>query len=146
MNTPSAIDMLAELASKEIDEASKRLGLAILAGDEAGQKHALLMRYRQEYGDRLQEKMASGLTALECRNFQLFLSKLDDAIASQQQVLRDAQRRVNQEQSAWQASERKRMSYGTLATRALKERRRKENRHDQKQTDEHAARQLLYKR
>lgn len=146
MALPSAIDTLRELASKETDEAAMRLGRAIAAADEAAKKRVLLVQYRNEYGGRLQEKLAAGLTAMECRNFQLFLVKLDDAIAGQQQVVRDAQRRIDQERSSWQASERKRMSYGTLATRALKERQRKESRHDQKQTDEHAARRLLYER
>lgn len=146
MAIPSAIDTLRELASKETDQAAIRLGRAIVAADEAAQKRVLLLQYRDEYGGRLQEKLAAGLAAMECRNFQLFLVKLDDAIAGQQQVLRDAQRRIDEERSSWQASERKRMSYGTLAARALKERQRKESRHEQKQTDEHAARRLLYER
>lgn len=146
MAPPTAIDTLRELASKETDEAAVRLGRAIVAAEEAEKKRVLLVQYRDEYSGRLQEKLAAGLTAKECRNFQLFLLKLDDAIAGQQQVVRDAQRRIDEERSSWQASERKRMSYGTLAARALKERQRKENRHEQKQTDEHAARRLLYER
>lgn len=146
MVIPSTINTLKELASKETDEAAKRLGWAILAAGEAVQKCTLLVQYRDEYGGRLQKKLTTGLTAMECRNFQLFLVKLDDAITGQQQVVRDAHRRIDQERSAWQASERKRMSYGTLATRAIKEQQRKEIRRDQKQTDEHAARRLLYKR
>lgn len=146
MATPTVIDTLRELASKETDEAAVRLGRAIVAAEEAEKKRVLLVQYRDEYSGRLQEKLAAGLTAKECRNFQLFLLKLDDAIAGQQQIVRDAHKRIDEERSKWQASERKRMSYGTLATRALKERQRKESRHEQKQTDEHAARQLLYER
>jgi flagellar FliJ protein len=50
------------------------------------------------------------------------------------------------EKGAWQASERKRMSYDTLANRAMKEEQRRENKKDQKLNDEHAARQGQYKR
>lgn len=146
MATPTAIDTLRELASKETDEAAVRLGRAIVAAEEAEKKRVLLVQYRDEYSGRLQEKLTAGLTAKECRNFQLFLLKLDDAIAGQQQIVRDAHKRIDEERSKWQASERKRMSYGTLAARALKERQRKESRHEQKQTDEHAARRLLYER
>lgn len=146
MATPTAIDTLRELASKETDETAVRLGRAIVAAEEAEKKRVLLVQYRDEYSGRLQEKLAAGLTAKECRNFQLFLLKLDDAIAGQQQIVRDAHKRIDEERSKWQASERKRMSYGTLAARALKERQRKESRHEQKQTDEHAARRLLYER
>jgi flagellar FliJ protein len=146
MAIPSAIDTLIELASKETDDAATRLGRAIAAADEAEQKRALLVQYRDEYAGRLQEKLATGLVAVECRNYQLFLVKLDDAITGQQQVVRDAQRRIAHERSTWQASERKRMSYGTLAARTRKEQQRKEIRLDQKQTDEHAARRTLYRR
>jgi flagellar export protein FliJ len=50
-----------------------------------------------------------------------------------------------QEKSAWQASERKRMSYSTLNDRADAAALKLENKRDQKQMDEHAARQA-YKR
>ncbi|MDB5597934.1 MAG: fliJ, partial [Hyphomicrobiales bacterium] len=46
----------------------------------------------------------------------------------------------------WQASERKRLSYRSLNERAAAETLRVENKRDQKQMDEHAARQAYYKR
>ena len=146
MATSSAIDTLIELATKETDEAAKRLGRAVRAGDEAEQKLAMLLQYREDYMARLQANLLSGLCAAGCRNFQLFLAKLDDAIAGQQKIVQDAQKRLNNERSAWQGSERKRMSYDTLAQRALKQQQLKETKRDQKQTDEFAARKLLYKR
>ena len=53
---------------------------------------------------------------------------------------------VAAEPHAWQASERKRLSYRTLNERAATEALRVENKRDQKQMDEHAARQAYYKR
>jgi flagellar FliJ protein len=146
MATSSALDTLIELATQSTDEAAKRLGRAIRAGDDAQQKLQLLLQYRDDYASRLQEKMASGLTAAGYRNFQMFLGKLDDAINGQQRVIQDAQHRVQNERSAWQASERKRMSYDTLAARAQSAQLLKQARREQKQTDEFAARQLLFKR
>lgn len=146
MATSSALDTLIELASKESDEAAKRLGHCMKAAEDSEQKLALLMQYRDDYATRFQQNLANGLTAMGYRNFQLFLDKLENAISSQQLVVRDAHIHVELERSAWQASERKRMSYGTLANRALKARQLAENKRDQKQTDEHAARQFLYKR
>lgn len=142
----SALDTLIELASKETDEAAKRLGRAIRNGDDANQKLQLLLQYRDEYMKRFENALRAGLSASGYRNFQLFLDKLDEAINGQRRVLQDAQRRVDMERGSWQNSERKRMSYDTLATRALKAHQLKEARRDQKQTDEFAARQLLYKR
>lgn len=146
MAITSAIDTLIELATTETDEAAQRLGRAIRAGDENEKKLTLLLQYRDDYAARFQASMAAGLTPMGYRNFQLFMEKLDQAISGQEQVVREAHRRIGEDRSAWQASERKRMSYDTLANRALKEAQRKESKRDQKQTDEHAARQLLYKR
>ena len=146
MAIPSALDTLIELATTETDEAAKRLGNAIRAHEDTEQKLALLLQYRDDYAMRFQSNLAAGLTAAGYRNFQLFIDKLDTAISGQQQVVLDTQKRVDRERAAWQAGERKRMSYGTLATRAQKEEQQRENRRDQKQTDEFAARQALYKR
>ena len=146
MATPSALDTLITLAVKETDAAAKRLGHAIRACEEVEQKLQLLQQYRADYAERFQQTLSVGLSAMGYRNFQLFIDKLDAAIASQHAVLHDAQQRIAQERSAWQASERKRMSYGTLASRAVTEEQRKEAKRDQKATDEHAARALHYKR
>lgn len=146
MNHPSAINTLIELAVTETDEAAKRLGHAIRAGEDAEKKLALLLQYREDYAARCQSSLEVGLSASGYRNFQVFLEKLDNAVTGQQQVVQAAQQRIAQERGAWQAGERKRMSYGTLANRAEKEALRKENKRDQKMTDEQAARLTLYKR
>lgn len=146
MATSSAIDTLIELAVRDTDDAAKRLGHAIRSCEEVEQKMALLLQYRDDYAVRFQQSLSAGLNAMGYRNFQLFIDKLDGAIASQQLVVLDAKHRIDIERSAWQASERKRMSYGTLANRALQEAQRKEAKRDQKATDEHAARASSYKR
>jgi len=146
MASNSAIDTLIDLASAETDEAAKQLGKAIRASGDAEQKLAMLLQYRDEYTARFQSRMASGLTATGYRNFQLFIDKLDQAIAGQQQIVDDAQRRTVTQRDAWRESERKRKSYDTLATRAQEQAAREESKRDQKSTDEHAARQIFYKR
>lgn len=146
MAHPSAIETLIELATKDSDEAAKRLGRAVKHADECTQKLTLLLQYRDDYAARLHQSMAVGLTAQGYRNFQLFIDKLDQAIDGQQQVVNDANHRIETERTAWQGCERKRMSYDTLAARAVKVKLAKENKRDQKENDEHAARQLLYKR
>lgn len=137
---------LIELAVIDTDEAAKRLGKAMRVTEEAEEKLALLVQYRDDYAARLQNSMATGLSATGYRNFQVFIDKLDSAISGQQEVVREAHRRIALERTAWQACERKRMSYDTLATRARNEEQKQANKRDQKQTDEHAARLMLYKR
>lgn len=146
MATPSALETLIELATKETDEATKRLGRSIRVSEEAQQKLTILQQYRDDYAARFQETLTTGLTALSYRNFQLFIEKIDTAITGQQDVVRSSQQKVADARLAWQACERKRMSYDTLAARAKEKELQQENRRDQKATDEHASRITFYKR
>ncbi|SMP71344.1 flagellar export protein FliJ [Noviherbaspirillum suwonense] len=142
----SALNTLIELATTEVDDAAVRLGRAVRAVEEAKQKLDLLSGYRDDYAQRFQNTMATGFTPMAYRNFQGFMDKLDQAINGQQQLVRDAEWRVEQERGAWRESERKRISYDALATRARTAADQKIAKRDQKQTDEQAARKLLYKR
>lgn len=146
MTIPAALDTLIELATTAADQAARQLGQALRAAEDTEKKLALLQQYRDEYAARFQANMTAGLSAMGYRNYQCFLDKLDQAISGQQHVVREAQRQVAADRCAWQASERKRLSYGTLADRAHHSAQRKQNRQEQKQADEHATRQLLYRR
>src|SRR6478672_13599697 len=132
MANHSALDTLIDLATGETDEAAKRLGHAIRACNDTEQKLAMLLQYRDDYNARFRAGLEAGISAMSYRNFQGFLDKLDSAIAGQQQIVADAKRRVETERGVWQASERKRMSYGTLATRAEKEEQKRQDKRDQK--------------
>jgi flagellar FliJ protein len=142
----SALNTLIELATTEVDDAAARLGRALRAVEDAKQKLSLLAGYRDDYAQRFQHTMAAGFTPMAYRNFQGFMDKLDQAIDGQQQLVRDAEWRAEQERGAWRESERKRISYDALATRAKTAAGQKTARREQKQTDEQAARKLLYKR
>ncbi len=146
MATNSALETLIELATSQTDEAAKRLGLAVRACADTEQKLALLLQYRDDYEARFKTGLAAGISATGYRNFQLFLDKLDIAIAGQQQIVSDAKRRIADERGTWQSCERKRMSYDTLAMRAQQVEQRNENKRDQKLMDEYATRQANYKR
>jgi flagellar FliJ protein len=146
MAKQSALDTLIELAQRDTDEAAKRLGVALKASDEAEQKLTMLLGFRDDYGVKLEAAQLAGITPMAYRNFVAFIDKLELAIGGQRDVLRIAQNRSANEKSLWQAAERKRLSYRTLSERAATEALRLENKLDQKQMDEHAARQAYYKR
>lgn len=145
MASPSALHTLIELANKESDEAAKQLGIALRVSEEANQKLELLEQYRNDYAARCQTNLASGISTTHFNNFQVFMHKLDDAIAGQLKVVSDAQARTLQARAAWFACEQKKMSFVTLADRASKETMRREHWRDQKQNDEYAARRALHK-
>ena len=145
MASPSALSTLIDLANKETDEAAKRLGATLHLSEEASQKLDLLLQYRNDYAERYQTTMASGISATQINNYQVFIHKLDNAIAGQQKVVADAAQRTDQARAAWIACEQKKMSFVTLSDRANKESARRELWRDQKQNDEHAARRTQHK-
>lgn len=146
MAKQSALETLIELAQRETDDAAKRLGAALKAVEEGEQKLTMLLGYRDDYAIRLEAAQVGGITPMAYRNFVAFMDKLDIAINGQREVIKHAQHKSGMEKAAWQACERKRLSYRTLNERAANEALRVENKRDQKQMDEHAARQAYYKR
>ena len=146
MAKKTALDTLIELAQRDTDEAARRLGVALKAVDEAEQKLTMLLGFRDDYGIKLEAAQIAGMTPMAYRNFVAFIDKLEIAINGQREVIKIAQNRSVNEKTIWQAAERKRLSYRTLSERAAVETLRLENKLDQKQMDEHAARQAYYKR
>lgn len=140
MANPSALDTLIELAQRASDDAAKRLGAALKDVDDAEQKLKMLLGYRDDYAQRLDQAQMAGITPFAYANFVAFVGKLDNAINGQQEVVKHAKYKSDLEKSAWQESERKRLSYRTLNERAAAEALKVENKRDQKMMDDHAAR------
>ena len=144
--TQSPLATLIELAERLTDDAAAKLGKALRAEEDLEQKLNLLKKYRDDYSIKMQAELKAGRDMQHIRNFQSFLGKIDDAIHGQQQLVLDAQKRVQSEKQNWQDQERKRMSYATLEERAEKVQLKKEAQRDQKQNDEHSTRQSFFKR
>lgn len=146
MASKAQLETLMDLARRETDDAAKRLGVALKAVEDAKQKHEMLVSYREEYLKRFEAAQAAGITPMAYRNFVAFIEKLETAIKGQLDLVRHAELAAGKEKAEWQASERKRMSYSTLNDRADAAALKLQNKRDQKQMDEHAARQAYYRR
>ena len=140
MANPSALETLIELAQRDSDDAAKRLGAALKGVEEAEQKLQMLLGYRDDYANKLDQAQMNGITPFAYANFVAFVGKLDNAINGQQEVLKHAKYKSDLEKATWQESERKRLSYRTLNDRAAAEALKIENKRDQKMMDDHAAR------
>ena len=145
MANTSALETLIELAQRDSDAAAKRLGAALRSVEEAEQKLNMLLGYRDDYANRLDQAQMNGITPFAYANFVAFVGKLDNAINGQQEVLKHAKYKSELEKTTWQESERKRLSYRTLNERAAAEALAVENKRDQKLMDDHAARGARYK-
>lgn len=140
MAHPSVIETLVDLSTKQSEEAAKRLGEAIRLSEQAQQKLNLLESYREEYVAQLQHKLRQGLTVADHLNFLGFIKNLDLAVEQQTRALAASRLGVESQRSHWQLCERKRLSFDTLVQRAQQGALHKENKREQKQTDEQAAR------
>jgi flagellar FliJ protein len=141
----SALETLIDLAQKDSDAAAKRLGAANKLVEEAEQKLDMLVGYRDEYVRKLDAAQVAGITPFAYHNFVAFIGKLDNALNGQHEVLKHAQFKADSERKTLQESERKRLSYRTLNERAASEALKVQNKRDQKQMDDHAARGARYK-
>lgn len=146
MANTSALQTLVDLAQRESDNRAKRLGVALKAVEEAEQKLQMLLGYRQDYADRLDQAQMNGITPFAYANFVAFLGKLDNAISGQREVIKHAEYKADTERKALQESERKRLSYRTLNERAAAQALAIETRRDQKMMDDFAARTARMKR
>jgi flagellar FliJ protein len=135
----SSLTTLIELATREVEQTAIRMGGAIKEKEDALSKLAILEQYREEYRATCAERMAAGLSILEYSNFQAFMANMDRTIAGQQHIVDKIQERVEKARSAWQAVERKRLSFSVLQTQEEKKRQDRENRLDQKLMDEYAS-------
>jgi flagellar FliJ protein len=136
----SALTTLIGLAQTASDAAAKRLGVALKNEEDCEQKLQMLLGYRDDYAKRLIAEQQAGMSPQAYANFVAFMGKLDQAVNGQRDVLKHARQRTVMEKTAWQESERKRLSYRTLTERATVEQAKIDNKRDQKMMDDHAAR------
>jgi flagellar protein FliJ len=140
MANTSALQTLVDLAQRESDAAARHLGAALKAVEEAEQKLQMLLGYRQDYADRLDQAQMNGITPFAYANFVAFLGKLDNAIGGQREVIKHAEYKADAARKALQECERKRLSYRTLNERAAAQALAIETKRDQKTMDDFAAR------
>jgi len=134
------INMLKDMAAKEVELATEALAKAMKAVSEAEGKYTMLYEYRQGYADNLAKSMEIGISAESYLNFQNFLHKLDQAMTGQLEVVEFAKRQVVIQKELWQESQRKKLSYEVLLQRADKKAQKIEQKQDQKMMDEYATR------
>lgn len=133
---------LIELAQSKTDEATRRLGQLQNAHTSAAGKLEMLLQYRQEYLDQLQVQLRDGVAAAQLRNFQNFIGTLDGAIEQQRALTLQADTRLAHGRGDWQHTKRRLNSFDTLADRVRQQEMIALNKREQRDSDEHTARQF----
>ncbi|MDP2154233.1 MAG: flagellar export protein FliJ [Methylotenera sp.] len=142
----NVLKMLEEIAAKEVELATEALAKAMKVVGEAQGKYDMLLEYRKGYQDNLNANLSKGMSAEAYQNFQNFFKKLDHAITGQKEVVVFAEQQVKVHRTLWQESQRKKLSYDVLISRADERAVKVEQKRDQKMMDEFATRMTRTKR
>jgi flagellar FliJ protein len=142
MNKRFNLESLQELSTLRLDQATRQLGQLIAGEQQDSQRLELLVQYRNEYHALFLDAAGKGLDPRSWQNYQKFLAKLDEAVEQARAMANTARQRTAAGQKNWLDKRGKVKAFDTLAQRFRARVAYEESRHEQKQTDEHAARFL----
>lgn len=103
----------------------------------------LLNQYREEYEQQFQQRCSGGIDARSLEDYRLFLKKLNAAIAEQTTQVSESENGVQQAQSNWLDTYRRKSVLGNLIERKEQALDVEKQRLEQKISDENAARQKM---
>ncbi len=135
-----SLQTLLDLMRNRNDLATQRLAALLASEHDAREKLALLLQYRDEYSARFRQAAANGLGQPEWRNYQDFLSRLDEAVRQQEQAVQVHEAHTATGQADWQRQRVRLKAFDTLSERHRAREARLELRQEQKIQDEYAAR------
>ncbi|NTV94239.1 MAG: flagellar export protein FliJ [Thiobacillus sp.] len=128
-------------------EAAERLLLMIKRKEDAAKlRHEELERYRSEYMARLSGSSRSGMDIQMLRDYHVFLGKLEQAIRNQAGEVEMLHGRWLAAHESWLALRQKVQSFEVLESRHIKAELWREDRRDQRQSDELSSRKAALAR
>ena len=101
MNSSSQLQPVANLAKHSERSAARKHGDVLREFKQQQQQLEELIKYRKQYFENFQQAGKAGLSIVQVRDYQLFLSRLDQAIAQQQQQVQQHQAVTRQSQANW---------------------------------------------
>lgn len=134
------LESLQELSDLRLEQATRQLGELIASERQDNQRLELIQQYRDEYQSLFLEAAGRGLSPDRWHNFQKFLARLDEAVEQARKMTLLARQRTAVGQKNWLDKRGKVKAFDTLAQRFRERTAYEAARHEQKQTDEHAAR------
>jgi flagellar FliJ protein len=141
MSEQFPLQILLDLAHNRADDAARKLGELISGEHETQRKLELLEAYRAEYQTRFLEAARHGIGPDAWKNYSTFINRLDEAIALQRAEVDRSRLAKTDGQQAWLQERNKLKAIDTLSQRHQAVQNQRTQRAEQRQTDEHAARQ-----
>ena len=111
---------------------------------ESETKLAELEAYQESYVRAFALRAGNGMDAAMARDYQAFLSRLEEALRQQQQVVVRARAQRDGEMQIWQGAAQRAQAVGHMVKRFLSEEARALDRQEQSESDERSARASVY--
>ncbi len=128
------------LIEKKERDAASVYGTQRRARDEARARLRDLEGYREDYLQRYRQAMQQGGMPARLREYQLFIDKLEQAIAEQRRILAEEDSRCTQAKQAWSEQYTQVQAIGNVVERKQTDERLEENRREQKTADDRGRR------
>ncbi|MBC7202540.1 MAG: flagellar export protein FliJ [Pusillimonas sp.] len=132
----TALTTLIDLTKDKTNDVAKQLQNLTSNRQSAHEQLETLHTYRQDYAQRLQQAMTTGLSAANYHNFRQFIATLDEAISQQNKVVAQIDANVELRKKEWGDQKRQLSSYETLLSRQERQAAQRENRIEQRTNDE----------
>lgn len=136
MTEHASLGTLIDMAAKQVETAYRQLQQLMSERQDAERQLQALRTYRLDYTLRLQNASEGGLSASNYHNFRRFIATLDDAITQQNRVMTQIETRLRGGREQWHARKQRLNSYETLLERDARAQRYRENRNEQRSSDE----------
>jgi flagellar FliJ protein len=124
MKSSRRLGPIAKLAKQRERNAASYLGDSLRQADLQQKQLDELINYRDEYVAGFKDAGKAGLSSVQLRDYQVFLSRLDSAIQQQQQKLVASRHNCQQSQAQWQDEH----GHSKMIDKAVEKRRQAENR------------------
>ncbi len=129
-----------KIASHRERKAATALGESLKQREAATRRLDELRQYRDEYLERYARATLNGLSATQVREYQVFISKLETAIAEQERIVGRTQQQCDSRKANWRGRYTKSKAMDNAVDRMHASERKDKDRSDQSESDERAQR------
>jgi len=140
MKKSERLQIIIDLYIQQENKALEALGICQQKQQALIQQRQNLQSYRQEYNDKYAELGRRKLTVNQLMEFHAFVNKLDNAIEIQQQTIEASQIELAQYRQSWEQKHQKTQSLKKVTEKAIAEELKRENKREQAEQDDRAAR------
>ena len=140
MTRSKRIRPVVEIAENRERDAARQLGVSRQSVAEQERRLEELLQYREEYNQRLTGEGSNRMGARKLQEYQVFLSRLNQAVEQQKLLLAKVKRECDEKSQHWAKHRTHAKVMNKVEERYLKQERHQEDKQDQKEMDEHALR------